>query len=319
MSYRAPIWLPGGDLQTIWAVALPRPKVDYRRQRWELPDGDFIDLDWLDGPPHAPLVVLFHGLEGSSDSHYARFLMAALRRRSWRGVVAHFRSCSGELNRLPRAYHSGDSEEIERVLSHLHAGYANAPMHAVGVSLGGNALLKWLGEQGSAARRLLQRAATVSAPLDLPAAGATLGGGLGLFYGAHFLRTLKHKARTKLSHHALPYDRRALAQVTTLHAFDTLVTAPLHGFRDADDYWERCASKPFLRTIALPTLVLNARNDPFMPASSLPRPADVSAAVTLEFPDQGGHVGFVSGPLPGNQAWLTGRLLDFLATNLEPT
>lgn len=313
--YRAPGWLPGGDLQTIWAVVLPRPKVPYRRERWDLPDGDFIDLDWLDGPAGAPLVALFHGLEGSSDSHYARFLMAALAHRGWRGVVAHFRGCSGELNRLARAYHSGDSGEIECILDHLRAGNGGAPLYAVGVSLGGNALLKWLGERGAAARQWLGRAAAVSAPLDLPAAGATLDRGFGRVYGARFLVTLKDKARAKLGRHPLPYDRARLARVRTLHAFDSAVTAPLHGFRDADEYWARCASKPFLNRIALPTLVLNARNDPFMPAASLPAETEVSAAVTLEFPAQGGHVGFVSGPPPGNQDWLTGRLLAFLAAD----
>ncbi|NTV94533.1 MAG: hydrolase [Thiobacillus sp.] len=315
LPYRAPAWLPGGDLQTIWAVAIPRPRVAYRRERWELPDGDFIDLDWLDGPAGAPLVVLFHGLEGNSDSHYARFLMAALKRRGWRGVVVHFRGCSGEINRLPRAYHSGDSAEIEAVLGHLHAGNGGAPLHAVGVSLGGNALLKWLGERGAAAGQWLHRAAAVSAPLDLPAAGATLDRGFARIYGLRFLGTLKRKALAKIGRHPLPYDRKTLARVTTLHAFDSVVTAPLHGFRDADDYWTRCASKPHLKAIALPTLVLNARNDPFMPAASLPGPAEVSASVTLEFPGQGGHVGFVSGPPPGNQDWLAGRLLDFLATS----
>ncbi|TCJ12337.1 alpha/beta fold hydrolase [Parasulfuritortus cantonensis] len=313
--YRAPAWLPGGDLQTIWAVAVPRPPVAYRRERWELPDGDFIDLDWLDGPAGAPLVVLFHGLEGSSDSHYARFLMAALAGRGWRGVVAHFRGCSGEVNRLARAYHSGDSAEIERILTRLHADAAGAPLHAVGVSLGGNALLKWLGERGADAARWLGRAAAVSAPLDLPAAGATLDRGFGRVYGLRFLGTLKEKARAKLGRHPLPYDRAALARVNTLHAFDSVVTAPLHGFRDADDYWTRCASKPYLKGIGLPTLVLNARNDPFMPAASLPGADAVAACVTLDFPDQGGHVGFLSGPPPGNQDWLTGRLLAFLGAD----
>lgn len=315
VPYRAPVWLPGGDLQTLWAAALPRPRIAYRRARWDLPDGDFIDMDWLDGPAGAPLVVLFHGLEGSSDSHYARFLMAALRQRGWRGVVVHFRGCSGELNRLPRAYHSGDSAEIDAILRYLHAGNGGAPLHAVGVSLGGNALLKWLGEQGTAARRWLHRAVAVSAPLDLMAAGAALERGFGRVYGANFLLSLKRKALAKLAHHALPYDRRTLAAVRSLRAFDSLVTAPLHGFVDADDYRVRCASKPYLKAISLPVLVLNARNDPFMPAVALPEPGEVSAQVTLEFPAQGGHVGFVTGPFPGSQDWLTRRVLGFLAAD----
>lgn len=199
-TYRAPFWLPGGDLQTLYATVLRRPYLSYRRERWELPDGDFIDLDWLDvvanSPQEAPLVVLFHGLEGDSYGHSARFLMAEVRRLGWRGVVPHFRGCSGESNRLPRAYHSGDSAEIGYILNRLRQGAA--PMFAVGVSLGGNALLKWLGEQGAVACEVVKAAATVSAPLDLPAAGAALDQGFARVYTAHFLNTLKRKALAKL-------------------------------------------------------------------------------------------------------------------------
>ena len=307
--YRAPRWLPGGHLQTVYAALLPRPNPAYRRQRWELPDGDFIDLDWLDGPAGAPLVALFHGLEGGSRGHYASFLMAALRDAGWRGVVAHFRGCSGEPNRLPRAYHSGDSAEIDQILRRLRAANGDAALFAAGVSLGGNALLKWLGEQGEAARELLTGAAAVSAPLDLPAAGAALDRGLTRLYTAHFLKTLKRKALAKLERFPGLYQRRAVARVASIHAFDSLVTAPLHGYRDADDYWRRCASKPWLRHIRVPTLILNARNDPFMPAAALPTAAEVSAQVTLEFPASGGHVGFVGGAFPGGYAWLPQRLL----------
>ncbi len=311
--YRAPGWLPGGDLQTIWAAALARPKVAYRRERWELPDGDFIDLDWVDGPADAPLLVLFHGLEGDSDSHYARFVMAALKQRGWRGVVAHFRGCSGELNRLPRAYHSGDSAEIELILRRLHDGNGHAPLHAVGFSLGGNALLKWLGEQGAAAQELVQSAAAVSAPLDLPVAGATLDQGFNRVYTARFLKTLKPKALAKLAHFPALFDRQAVARIDSIRAFDSLVTAPLHGYRDADDYWARAASKPLLKSIQVPTLVINARNDPFMSGTVLPTVAEVSPRVTLEFPQTGGHVGFVSGSFPGGYGWLPARLLEYFS------
>ena len=311
-SYRAPAWLPGGDPQTIWAVALSRPEVAYRRQRWELPDGDFLDLDWVDGPPGAPLLVLFHGLEGSSDSHYARFFMAAAKARGWRGVVPHFRGCSGEMNRLPRAYHSGDSAEIQGILGRL-AREAGGPLGALGFSLGGNALLRWLGERGEAAGELLAGAAAVSAPLDLPAAGATLDRGFCRVYAARFLKTLKRKALDKLDRYPQLYDRAAVAAVGTIKAFDTLVTAPLHGYRDADDYWARAASKPVLKDIRVPTLLVNARNDPFMPGATLPSPAEVSDAVTLDFPATGGHVGFVTGPFPGGFGWLPDRVLGYLA------
>jgi len=317
VAYKAPAWLPGGDLQTIWAVALSRPEVAYRRQRWELPDGDFLDLDWVDGPAGAPLLVLFHGLEGSSDSHYARHFMAAAKARGWRGVVPHFRGCSGEMNRLPRAYHSGDSAEIDMILGRL-AREAGGPIHALGFSLGGNVLLRWLGERDEAAGELLAGAAAVSAPLDLPAAGAALDQGFSRLYTARFLRTLKRKALDKLDRYPRLYDRAAVAAIDTIKGFDTLVTAPLHGFRDADDYWARAASKPVLKAIRVPTLLINARNDPFMPGTTLPSPAEVSEAVTLDFPATGGHVGFVTGPFPGGFGWLPGRVLDYLSSQRRP-
>lgn len=314
-TYRAPFWLPGGDLQTLYATVLRRPYLSYRRERWELPDGDFIDLDWLDvvanSPQEAPLVVLFHGLEGDSYGHSARFLMAEVRRLGWRGVVPHFRGCSGESNRLPRAYHSGDSAEIGYILNRLRQGAA--PMFAVGVSLGGNALLKWLGEQGAVACEVVKAAATVSAPLDLPAAGAALDQGFARVYTAHFLNTLKRKALAKLERFPGLYDRKALLEIGSIEAFDTLVTAPLHGYRDAADYWRQSASKPWLTHIRVPTLVINARNDPFMPGRVLPEADEVSAQVTLDFPAQGGHVGFVSGAFPGRFDWLPGRVMGYLA------
>lgn len=309
--YAAPVWLPGGDLQTIWSVVIGTPKVEYRRERWDMPDGDFIDLDWVDGPADAPLVVLFHGLEGDSRSQYALYLMSAVKQRGWRGVVPHFRGCSGEPNRLPRAYHSGDSAEIEAILTHIGAENGHAPVYAAGVSLGGNALLKWLGERGVAAGEWVQSAAAISAPLDLPAAGAALDQGFNRIYTARFLRTLKTKALAKLERYPSLYDRRALGEIDTIKAFDTLVTAPLHGYRDADDYWARAASKPALKFIGIPTLIINARNDPFMPADVLPGADEVAAKVTLYFPASGGHAGFVTGPFPGGSNWLPRRLLDF--------
>lgn len=309
--YKAPVWLPGGDLQTIWAVALSRPEVEYRRERWEMPDGDFIDLDWVDGAADVPLLVLFHGLEGSSDSHYARNFMVEAKRRGWRGVVPHFRGCSGEMNRLPRAYHSGDSAEIGRILRHVAERNGHAPIHVLGFSLGGNALLRWLEEEGETALAVVRSAAAVSAPLDLPAAGAALDRGFSRVYTARFLKTLKRKALDKLGRYPLPYDRAAVESIGTIKAFDTLFTAPLHGYRDADDYWTRAASKPLLKAIRVPTLLINARNDPFMPGDVLPRRDEVSDQVTLDFPAEGGHVGFVSGSFPGNFRWLPERVLKF--------
>ena len=316
-AYRAPAWLPGGHLQTIYTSLIIRvPPVAYRRERLELPDGDFLDFDWADGQTNAPVVVLFHGLEGSADSHYARNLMAHVRARGWHGAVAHFRGCSGEDNRLPRAYFAGDSADIEAILRHVKSQHPAAPVYAAGVSLGGNALLKWLGEGGESARTLVERAAGISAPLDLTAAGHTLDRGFNRrVYTAHFLLTLKAKALRKAARFPGLLDAKAIAAATTFREFDTLVTALLHGFRDAEDYWLRVSSKPLLKTIAVPTLVINAKNDPFLPAWALPAAADVSPAVTLEQPAAGGHVAFPSGPFPGNIDWLPNRLMQHFDTH----
>ena len=312
--YRAPWWLPGGHVQTLYSYFfIRRPRVSYRRERWELADGDFLDLDWLDGPPRSPLLALFHGLEGNSQGFYARALMAAVRAQGWRGVVAHFRGCSGAPNRLPRAYFAGDSGDIDTVLMRLKAAHAGAALHAVGVSLGGNALLKWLGEQGAAAADVLGRAVAVSAPVDLAAAGNALDRGFNRrVYTAHFLRSLRRKALAKLRRHPGLYDARAVAGVRSLRAFDDLVTAPLHGYRDADDYWRRASSKPGLAHVRVPTLLINARNDPFLPPHVLPGSAEVAPQVTLEYPAQGGHAAFPGAPFPGHIGWLPARILRFL-------
>lgn len=329
-SYAAPRWLPGGHVQTLYAALLvPRPEVAYRRERWDTPDGDFIDLDWTDtasrltppaSPGGTPLVALFHGLEGSSRSHYSLALMAALRARGMRGLAVHFRGCSGEPNRLPRAYHSGDAREIDWILRRLRAQNPDAPLFAVGISLGGNALLKWLGETGADASAVVDKAAAVSAPVDLMAAGEALGRGFSLLYARNFLSTLKEKSLAKLAQHPGLYDAARVRAASTLREFDDLVTAPLHGFRNTDDYWTRASSKPGLGSIRVPTLVLNARNDPFLPAPALPGAAEVSAAVTLEQPEEGGHVGFVKGPFPGNLDWLPLRVLEFFESqqHLQP-
>jgi predicted alpha/beta-fold hydrolase len=316
--YRAPWWLPGGHLQTIYPYfALRRAAPPFRRERWETPDDDFIDLDWTDsGDDQAPLVALFHGLEGSSRSHYATALMRAVTRRGWRGVVIHFRGCSGEPNRLPRAYHSGDADEIDWILRRLRALDPAAPLFAAGVSLGGNALLKWLSRDQASAGAIVDAAAAVSAPVDLLTAGDLLGSGVNRLYGSHFLQTLKKKGLEKLERFPALYDANVVRNARTLRDFDNVVTAPLHGFRDTDDYWTRASSKPDLRNIAVPTLIVHARNDPFLPGRHLPAPGEVSASVTLDYPDGGGHTGFASGPFPGNLDWLPGRLLDFFSEKI---
>lgn len=315
MPYRAPKWLPGGHLQTIYpATLVNKPAVSYRRERWNVHDpllgDDFVDVDFVDGEPGKPLVVLFHGLEGSSNSHYARSLMAALAARGWSGAVPHFRGCSGEPNRTARFYHSGDAAEIDWILQRLRARAPGppAPLYAAGVSLGGNALLRWLGESGHGAG-FVTAAAAISAPLDLARGGEALSSGLNMLYTRMFLQSLKPKCLAKLEQFPGLFDRSALLAARDLYAFDNVVTAPLHGYRDTDDYWHRASARHVLMDITVPTLVLNARNDPFLPGVHLPPIA--SQAVTLDYPDEGGHVGFPAGPFPGRLDWLPGRILSF--------
>lgn len=313
-GYGAPVWLPGGHSQTIYPVLIRRPRVSYRRQRIDTPDGDFIDFDWVGRPTAAastPVVVLFHGLEGNSTSHYALSLMAHLASIGWIGVVPHFRGCSGEPNRLPRAYHSGDHSEVAWMLATIRAQAPAAPLFATGVSLGGSALINWLGRAAHGAAALVNAAAAVSTPLDLAAAGFAIDQGLNRIYSRHFLRTLVPKARAMARRFPGTLDVGAIARVDSMYSFDDAVTAPLHGFAGVDDYWSRASSKPWLKAVAVPTLVLNARNDPFVPAASLPDSDHVSSRITLEQPDAGGHVGFLNRRFPGRLDWLPQRLVTF--------
>jgi hypothetical protein len=316
--FTSPAWLPGGHAQTIWPYLLPRPAIAYRRERIDAPDGDFWDFDWVDakGPPDrrdaAPLVILFHGLEGGSESHYARALMRALGTIGWRGVIPHFRGCGGELNRTARAYHSGDHEDVGAILDAIRARVvAGTTLYAVGISLGGSALLNWLGRARGNANRVLAAAAAISTPLDLTVAGPRLDRGLNRLYARNFLGTLQPKGKELARRYPDRLDGARIRRIRTMREFDDAVTAPLHGFADAVDYWRRASSQPWLAEITVRTLVLNAKNDPLVPAWSLPSPGEVARAVLLEQPREGGHVGFLRGRFPGNVDWLPHRLLHF--------
>jgi predicted alpha/beta-fold hydrolase len=342
MQYDAPRWLPGGHLQTIWPALFSRrldgPPPAMRRERWTTPDGDFIDVDFAevaDAAPPRPLLVLFHGLEGSSRSHYAMAMAALAAERGWDFAVPHFRGCSGEINLAPRAYHSADHEEIGWILTRFAArreaasadgvsgtgGTRGAEGHglmAMGVSLGGNALLRWAEEAGESARRTVDAVVAVSAPLDLMASGAAIGRGFNRrVYTRMFLSTMKPKALAKLAQHPGLFDRRTLLAARDLRDFDNVFTAPLHGFRDTDDYWTRGSAKPHLHAIRVSTLVVNAANDPFVPAASLPRPPEAGSHVTLWQPRHGGHVGFALGPPPGHLRGMPERVGEWLARHVR--
>ena len=321
MNYAAPRWLPGGNLQTIWPALYSRrafgPQPSYQRERWNTPDGDFIDVDFAGPHPvpgdHRVMLVLFHGLEGSSSSHYAEAFADFARERGFAFAVPHFRGCSGELNLGPRAYHSGDFEEIGWVLQRLRERHAG-PLVAVGVSLGGNALLRWAEEMGNAASRVASAVAAVSSPIDLAAGGWAIGRGFNrIVYTRMFLQTMKPKALAKLAQHPGLFDRDAMLAARNLYEFDNIFTAPLHGFKGTDDYWSRASAKPHLQLIRIPALVVNARNDPFVPAWSLPLQHEVGKHVTLWQPAHGGHVGFPMGAVPGHVRAMPDAVGNWLA------
>jgi uncharacterized protein len=315
-QYSAPWWLTNAHAQTIYGSLYARkPDVAYRRERWVTFDHDFVDIDFVDADasPRTPHVHLFHGLEGSSQSGYARALMHAVRALGWSGSVLNWRGCSGEPNKTVRAYHSGDSAEVNWVLHKLKARIGDRPLIACGVSLGGNALLKWTGEQGVAAKQIVQAVTGVCAPMDLAAGGAALEKGFAKVYAKHFLSTMKVMALTKLTRAGETSGARvdAIRKAKTLREFDNWYTAPIHGYIDTNDYWYRASAKHVLRCIDVPTLILCAKDDPIVPAYSLPTLADVSRKVTLEYAERGGHVGFVSGAFPGDVSWLANRLVAY--------
>jgi uncharacterized protein len=321
MNYVAPLWLPGSHLQTIWPALYSHrlfgPRPEYRRERWPTPDGDFIDVDWLEGHEHNTLMVLFHGLEGSSRSHYAEAFADYARRTGVAYAVPHFRGCSGEANHAPRAYHSGDFEEIGWILARFRKVH-RGPIVAVGISLGGNALMRWAGEMGVAASKYVSAVASVCSPLDLVAGGRAIGQGFNrLVYTRMFLKSMKPKAMAKLAQYPKLFDARALQAAYDLHAFDDIFTAPLHGFKNAEDYWARASAKPNMHCIRVPALALNACNDPFVPASSLPLATEVGPCVTLWQPGEGGHVGFAKGLPPGHVQAMPEAVGDWLLSKLS--
>ncbi|MAL01498.1 YheT family hydrolase [Neopusillimonas maritima] len=338
-------------MQTIWGAAGARfHRVAFIRERVTTPDGDFVDFDWtapglfadrsadnrkvepdpalahtaarrwLEPPDqqvlnHArdiPALVLFHGLEGSSQSRYAQSIAHYFRARGWIVVVAHFRGCSGFPNRMARAYYSGDTDEIGFILAQLKSKVPNAKWHAAGVSLGGNALVKYLGENAESTH-WLHACTAISVPLDLVAAGEALSrtpAGRQV-YSRYFLKSMITKIREKAQRFPGITDTFKLGQVKTIRDFDDLYTAPMHGYKNALDYWTRASAKPVLKSVSRPTLILNARNDPFIPEASLPGTSECSDAILLHQPAQGGHVGFITGGFPGNLNWLPNRMANY--------
>jgi len=301
----------------LWGPLLrPARRRALRRERWDTPDGDFVDVDWLLAGA-GPLVLILHGLEGSSASHYVFGLLDEIAAEGWRAAVLNFRSCSGEMNRLPRLYHSGDTADLDWLVGRLLERTPGARIGLVGVSLGGNVVLKWLGERGDAAPGEIACAVTISTPFDLAACAGVLDRGLArLLYTGHFLRTMKAKLRAKAGEIGARVDLAAALRARTFAQYDRTVTAPLHGFADERDYWARSSSRAYLAAIRRPCLLINAVNDPFIPASSLPRAA-VAASRWLEadFIAEGGHAGFLERP-GGRRSWAERRAVAYLKEHL---
>ncbi len=321
MDYKAPAWLPGGHAQTIWSALYAQKRhqapVPMHRERWTTPDGDFIDVDkQMASSKKRPLLVLFHGLEGSSDSHYAQAFADWAHEHDVQLAIPHFRGCSGQINLSPRAYHSGDHEEIDWVLKRLrqvHKAQQGEWLLAVGVSLGGNALMRWAAEQGHEATKTADAIASICSPLDLAMSGDAIGKGLNRYiYTPMFLKSMKPKALAKWAQFPGLFDKDAMLNAKDLYEFDNVFTAPLHGFKNTLDYWAKASAKPLMRAIHLPALALNAQNDPFVPASSLPQHKDVSRSVTLWQPEQGGHVGFAAGSWPGHVRQMPNKVGEWL-------
>jgi predicted alpha/beta-fold hydrolase len=318
-TYHPAWWIPGPHLRTLWGKFFRRPaSVSTRRERWETPDGDFVDLERLDPPSsERPRLLLLHGLEGSPRSHYVGGLFAEAQRRGWGMDLLVFRSCGTEPNRARRFYHSGETTDLAYVLDRLLDTHPDSPLLLAGVSLGGNVLLKFLGEQGDALTARVRGAATISVPYDLGRGSRHISRGFSRVYERHFLRSLRRKAIAKLEHYPDLVDRDTLVSVRSLYDFDDVLTAPVHGFANADDYYTRSSAIAWIDRITLPTLLLSAADDPFLPREVLDEVRAIgrhNRALTIEFVEHGGHVGFVSGRLPWRPHYYAEwRACDFLS------
>jgi predicted alpha/beta-fold hydrolase len=323
--YSPPLALVGGHLQTLYGTFFRRIDFSYdRRERIDTPDGDFLDLDWA-AARSAPrpettqrVAIITHGLEGSTDGQYVRGMARALVRRGWDVCAWNLRGCSGEPNRRPATYHSGKTEDLACVIDHVQThGYDEIAL--VGFSLGGNLTLKYLGEHSAALPSSIRGAAAFSVPVDLKASSHRIGHLTNWHYTQYFLRSLQEKIRQKAAQHPDTVSTDPLHDVHTLRDFDDAYTAPLNGFGDADTYYRAASSRPLLADIAVPTLLVNAANDPFLADGCYPTEiATDHPHLTLDVPDQGGHVGFVSFNEAG-EYWSERRAASFLATAARPS
>lgn len=319
VTFRPAWWVPGPHVQTLWGKFARRaPRLPTRVERWSTPDNDFIDVLRLDPPSSGvPHLFLLHGLEGTVHSHYVSGLLSVASARGWGADMLIFRGCGTEPNQAPRFYHSGETGDLTFAVDRLLAEYPDVDLIMCGVSLGGNVLLKWLGERAEAVPERVKAAAAISVPFDLERGSRYISRGFSRVYERHFLRTLRRKAEVKLRRYPDLFDSVALSRAGTLYEFDDAVTGPVHGFRDAHDYYSRSSSLHFLSYIRRPTLLLSARDDPFLPPAVLDEVAEVArknSCLTLEITKGGGHVGFVHGSPWRPLYYAEQRVSEFLSS-----
>lgn len=305
-SFKPAWWLSNSHAQTLWPfIFRRRPALDVRAETVELPDGDFLDIAWSN-ENMGPLVLVVHGLEGSIQSHYAANLLYRLNQSGYSAIFMHFRGCSGKPNRMDRSYHSGDTGDLEFVLKYIQKQTGRNVEAAIGYSLGGNVLLKWLGEQQS--HEQLKIAIAISVPFLLGDIADRLEKGISKLYQNHLLSSLRKSYTVRFQQRTSPL-KVDVESLKTFRAYDDQITAPLNGFRGVDHYYSESSSRQYLKHIQTPTLILQARDDPFMWPDTIPTDEELSEYVTLEVAKNGGHVGFVSGSIPGiAEYWLENRI-----------
>jgi predicted alpha/beta-fold hydrolase len=315
-------WLPGAHAQTMWGKLFrPLPPQFTQRIRWNTPDGDFVDLHRLpSAEANAPRLLILHGLEGTIRSHYAQGLLSEARRRGWAADLLIFRSCSDEMNLTRRFYHSGETSDVAFVIDRILNEFPGQSLLAAGVSLGGNVLVKYLGEKRADVPPQLKAAAAISVPFDLARSSRHINRGFARIYQRHFIRSLKRKTVAKLERFPDLVDRGDLLRIRTMYEFDETLTGPLHGFSGADDYYSRSSSLGWLHRVSIPTLLFNAVDDPFMPPDVLDdvrKVATSNPALEVDFPAHGGHAGFIAGANPFRPFYYAERrACDFLANKL---
>jgi predicted alpha/beta-fold hydrolase len=315
-QFKAAWWLKNAHLQTIWpTVTRSKIELDLRRERFELTDGDFLDIDWLGEDQRKPIVVVLHGLGGSVESPYVPGMLQAIQESGWRAALMHFRGASEEHNRMARAYHAGETTDLAEFIQSIRRREPDTEIACVGYSLGGNVLLKWLGETGE--RNPLTAAIAVSVPFEFHKVIQRFNKGFSKFYSKYLLQQLRGEVVDKFENTYAPIDVEKLKKASSFIEFDESYTAPLHGFDSPYDYYQRASSRQYLKDICVPTLIIHAKDDPFMTPDSVPDESDIADCVTLEISETGGHVGFVTGNWPWQaEYWLDKRIPEFFKKHL---